>query len=206
MFLHNSDSGTPWSRTVPRAVKIVFLTFILTTGLTACSKSEGNHLHVKPAGTSEKEISIKSSYAFPVSKSFTDINQKTTTAVTYNVYVANYDLDSGNFAMTLDKPMASEDQMRVVFSLVGEEGTNDKSVLKAGTYSAKADKYMKVETVGIVTRRGNADVKNWLDRSTLSGDVKISSVSGDSVSGDIDVTAGEASINGSFTAKLLKRK
>jgi hypothetical protein len=161
---------------------------------------------VKPAGASEKEMPIKSSYAFPVTRSFTDINQKTTTAVTYNVYVANYDLDSGNFAMTLDKPMTSEDQMRVVFSLVGEEGTNDKSVLKAGTYSAKADKYMKVETVGIVTRRGNADVKSWLDRSTLSGDVKITSVSDDTVSGDIDVTAGEATINGSFTAKLLKRK
>ena len=190
-----------------RLSSLISIIVLCAPFLAGCSKSgEGSHLHVKPAGGSEKEMPIKSSFAFPVTKSFTDVNQKITTAVSYNVYVANYDLDSGNFAMTLDKPMASEDQMRVVFSLVGEEGTNENSALKTGTYSAKADKYMKVETVGIVTRRGSADVKSWLDRSTLSGDVKITSVSGDPVSGDIDVTAGEASINGSFTARILKRK
>lgn len=201
---YNNDDRL--TQTCASAAKLILFTTTLALAITGCGNSEGNHLHVKPAGASEKEMPIKSSYAFPVTKSFTDIDQKITTAVSYNVYVANYDLDSGNFAMTLDKPMASDDQMRVVFSLVGEEGTNENSALKTGTYSAKADKYMKVETVGIVTRRGSADVKSWLDRSTLSGDVKITSVSDDTVSGNIDVTAGEASINGSFTAKILKRK
>ena len=170
-----------------------------------CSKSGGNNLHVKsPAG--DKEFDVKSSYAFPVTKSFTDINQKITTAVSYNVHTANYDLDAGNFAMTLDRPMTSDDQVRVVFSLIGDEGTNEKSALKTGTYSAKADKYMKVESVGIVRRKGAADTKNWLDRSTLTGEVKLTSVTDDSISGDIDVTAGESSVKGSFTAKLLQRK
>jgi len=175
--------------------------------LSGCSKGGGgNSLHVKSAATGEKDLAFKSSYAFPVTKSFTDINQKITTAVTYNVYVANYDLDAGNFAMTLDKPMASEDQMRVVFSLVGEEGTKDPAPPKAGTYSAKADKHMKVENVGIVTRKGSADTKNWFDRSSLSGQVNVTSVSDDAISGDIDVTAGDSNIKGSFTAKVLKRK
>jgi hypothetical protein len=141
-----------------------------------------------------------------VTKTFTDINQKITTAATYNVYAANYDLDAGNFAMTLQKPLTSDDQVLVEFSLVGEEGTNEKAPLKAGAYSAKADKYMKVESAGIVTRKGGADNKNWLDRSTLTGQVKLSVVTEDSISGDIDVTAGESSIKGSFTAKILKRK
>ena len=119
--------------------------------------------------------------------------------------MANYDLDAANFAMTLQKPLTSDDQIRVEFSLVGEEGTNEKSPAKAGTYSAKADKYMKVETVGIVTRKSGTDTRNWLDRSALTGEVKVTSVSADSISGDIDVTAGNASV-GSFTAKVLKRK
>ncbi len=102
--------------------------------------------------------------------------------------------------------MTADDNVRVTFSLVGEEGTKETSPLKGGTYSAKADKYMKVETVGIVTRKGGNDSKNWLDRSSLDGTVKVTSVSDDSISGDIDVTAGEASIKGSFTAKILKRK
>lgn len=173
----------------------------------ACSKGGGgNSLHVKSAASGDKDLPVKSSYAYAVTKSFTDINQKITTAVLYNVSAANYDLDASNFGMTLDKPMASDDQMRVVFSLVGEEGTKDPAALKAGTYSAKADKHMKVETVGIVTRKGNADTKNWLDRSSLSGQVTLTSVTDDSISGDIDVTAGENTIKGSFTAKILKRK
>ena len=175
--------------------------------LSGCSKgSGGNSLHVKSPAAGEKDLAVKSGYAFAVTKSFTDVNQKITTAVVYNVFTANYDLDGANFGMTLEKPMTSEDQMRVVFSLVGEEGTKDPAALKAGTYSAKADKYMKVETVGIVTRKGSADTKTWFDRSSLTGQVTVTSVTDDSISGDIDVTAGDSAIKGSFTAKILKRK
>ncbi|MGZ5483383.1 MAG: hypothetical protein ACXWID_15535 [Pyrinomonadaceae bacterium] len=189
-----------------------FISFFLVISIAAlslsgCSKGGGgNSLNVKSPAAGEKDLAVKSSFAFAVTKSFTDINQKITTAVVYNVFTANYDLDATNFGMTLEKTMASEDQMRVVFSLVGEEGTKDPTALKAGTYSAKADKHMKVETVGIVTRKGNADTKTWFDRSSLSGQVTLTSVTDDSISGDIDVTAGDSAIKGSFTAKILKRK
>lgn len=175
--------------------------------LSGCSKGAGgNSLHVKSAATGEKDVAAKSAYAFAVTKSFTDTNNKITMASAYNVDVANYDLDATNFAMTLDKPLTSDDQVRVMFTLVGDQGTDGKSAPKAGTYSAKADKFMKVETVGIVSRKGGTDSKVWLDRSTLTGNVKVTSVSGDTMSGDIDVSAGETSIKGSFTAKILKRK
>jgi hypothetical protein len=65
---------------------------------------------------------------------------------------------------------------------------------------------MKVENVGIVTRKGSADTKNWLERSSLTGQVTVTSVTDDSISGDIDVTSGDTTIKGSFTAKILKRK
>jgi hypothetical protein len=186
---------------------LVAVSIVCAVLLAACSKgSGGNSLHVKSPAVGEKDPVVKSGYAYAVTKSFTDINQKITTAVVYNVFTANYDLDATNFGMTLDKPMASEDQMRVVFSLVGEEGTKDPAPLKAGTYSAKADKYMKVETVGIVTRKGNVDTKTWFDRNSLTGQVTLTSVTDDSASGDIDVTAGDSAIKGSFTAKILKRK
>lgn len=194
-------------RASARGVFVLFLfTIALSLLLAACGKSAGgNSLHVKSA-SGEKDLAVKSSYAFAVTKTFTDINNKITMASAHNVYVANYDLDAGNFAMTLDKPLTSEDQVRVTFNLIGAEGTNDKSPLKTGTYSAKADKYMKVETAGIVTRKGSADSKLWLDRSTLTGEVKVTAASADSISGDIDLTAGENTIKGSFTAKVLTRK
>jgi hypothetical protein len=194
-------------RASARVVSVLFLfTIALSLLLAGCGKSAGgNSLHVKST-TGEKDLAVKSSYAFPVTKSFTDINNKITTASAHYVYVANYDLDAANFAMTLDKPLTSEDQVRVTFNLIGAEGTNDKSPLKTGTYSAKADKYMKVETAGIVTRKGSGDSKLWLDRSALTGEVKVTSASADSISGDIDLTAGENTIKGSFTAKVLTRK
>lgn len=185
---------------------LLTLMIFLSAFALSCNKTSSSGLHVKSTATGEKDLATKAGYAFAVNKSFTDISGKISFASAYNVYVANYDLDAGNFAMTLDKPLTSEDQVRVVFNLIGEEGTNEKSPLKAGTYSAKADKYMKVETVGIVSRRGSSDTKTWFDRSTLSGQVKVTSASADEISGDIDVTAGDNSIKGSFTAKVLKRK
>jgi len=195
-------------RAALRVVSVVSLFAIaLALLLAGCGKGVGgSSVHVKSAATGERDFAVKSSYAFAVTKTFTDINGKMSTGSAYYTYAANYDLDAGNFAMTLDKPLTSDDQMRVVFSLIGEEGTNDKSPLKTGTYSAKSDKFMKVENVGVVSRKGGPDTKFWFDRSTLTGDVKLTSASADEIAGDLNVTAGENSIKGSFRAKVLKRK
>lgn len=199
---NNHQHHSPASKSI---IVLAVVILISALGIFGCGKSGGANLHVKSANTGEKELATKSSYAFAVTKTFTDITGKMSTASAYYTYAANYDLDAGNFAMTLDKPLTSDDQVRVVFNLIGEEGTNDKSPLKAGTYSAKADKYMKVETVGIVSRKGGADTKLWFDRSTLTGEVKLTSASADEIAGDINVSAGDNTIKGSFTAKVLKR-
>jgi hypothetical protein len=204
-----STAGPIAAGLLPREIMFALCSVTIACALllAACSDSSGgNSLHLKSPNTGEKDAPIKSSYSFPVTKSFTDLDSKITTAASYRVYTANYDLDAANFAMTLDKPLASEDQVRVVFSLVGDQGTNDKSPPKAGTYSAKADKFMKVEDVAIISRKGAADSKIWLDRSKLTGDVRVSSATTDSLSGEIDLTSGDTSIKGSFTAKVLKRK
>lgn len=195
----------PFARRIIFALCLTGLACVLF--MSGCGKGAGgNSLHVKSPATGEKDVPVKSAYAYAVTKSFTDTSNKITTASAYRVDAANYDLDAANFAMTLDKPLTSDDQIRVMFSLIGDQGTDDKAPPKAGTYSAKADKFMKVETVGIVSRKGGADNKVWLDRSTLMGDVKVTSASADEISGDIDVSAGDTSIKGSFTAKILKRK
>jgi len=204
---HNHRSGQQFDRRQLFVFSILAIALIGTLSIFGCGKMGGaNSIHVKSATTGYKDLPVKSSYAFAVTKTFTDINGKITAASEHNVSAANYDLDASNFAMTMDKPLTSDDQVRVVFSLIGEEGTNDKSSPKAGTYSAKAEKFMKVESVGIVARKGGADVKSWLDRSMLSGEVKVTSASADEIGGDVDLTSGDSSIKGSFTAKVLKRK
>ena len=190
-----------------RTANFATLAIVCALPLFGCGNSSGrNDLHVKSAAAGDRDVATKSAFADPVTKSFTDTSGKITTAVVYNFHVANYDLDGGRFGASLNNPMPADDSIRVMFSLVGEEGTKENSPLKAGTYSAKADKYMKVETVGIVTRKNGSEIKNWFDRSTLNGEVKVTSVSGDSANGDIDVTAGNNTIKGSFTAKILQRR
>jgi len=192
----------------PLGRQIIFTLGVIALALFVggCGKGGGNGLHVKSPATGEKDVAVKSAYTFAVNKTFTDTSNKITMASAYNFDAANYDLDATNFAMTMEKPLTSDDQVRVMFSLIGEQGTDEKAPLKTGTYSAKADKFMKAETVGIVSRKGGADNKVWLDRSTLTGEVKVTSASADEISGDIDVSAGDTSIKGSFTAKVLKRK
>lgn len=183
------------------------LVLVLLSMVGACSRTgSSNALQIKSTTTGQKDLAIKSGFAFPVTKTFTDVNGKMTTASAYNVYLANYDLDAKNFAMTLDKPLTADGQVRVVFNLIGDEGTNDKSAVKATTYSAKADKYDKAESAGIVARKNGAEVKSWLDRSMLTGEVKVTSASADEISGDVNLSSGDMVIKGSFTAKILKRK
>ncbi len=196
-----------YARTFPRQIAFAFCLLSLAVFIGGCGKvAGGNIIQLKSPATGDKELVGKSGYAFAVIKTFTDTSNKITTASAYNVYAANYELDSANFAMTMNKPLTADDQVRVVFSLIGEQGSNDKTTPKAGTYSAKADKFMKVETVGIVSRKGGADNKVWLDRSTLTGEAKVTSVSGDTISGEIDLSSGAISIKGPFTAKVLARK
>ena len=173
--------------------------------LAACSKPAAGAIHLKSPNVTQ-DVPVKSGGAFAVTKSFTDVNRNITTAASYRVYVANYDLDTSNFGMTMNKPLAADDHVRIVFSLVGEVGGNDKTPLKAGTYSAKADKHMKVEDVSVVSRKGGPDTEKFLERNTITGDVKVASVSGDTITGDIDLTSGETTIKGPFTAKILTRK
>jgi hypothetical protein len=193
-------------RLLPGILPLVSL-MTLALVLSACGKTaDANSIKLKWPGMDQKEMPVKSSYAFGVTKTFTDINNQISTAPTYRFYAASYDLDATNFAQTMNKPLASDDQLRIMFGLVGEQGGNEKTPVKAGEYLAKADKFMKVEDVGIVTRKDGKDNTLWLERSALTGTVKVTSVSGDTVSGDVDVVAGESAIKGPFTAKILLRK
>lgn len=195
--------GNKQSLRFPAAISLLIVALMFAS----CSKGAGaSSMNLKWPGMSQKEMPVKSSYAYGVTKTFTDINNKITTAPSYRVYAASYDLDAANFSQTMDKPLGSDDQIRVTFSLVGDQGGTEKTPVKAGDYSAKADKFMKVETAGIVTRKDGKDDTLWLDRSALTGTAKVTSVSGDSISGEVDLTDGQSAIKGPFTAKILVRK
>ena len=83
--------------------QMIFVSCLLTLTLIVggCSKNSGGNIVVKSLATGEKALAQTSGYAFAVNKTFTDTSGKITTAASYRVYVANYDLDKANFAMTM---------------------------------------------------------------------------------------------------------
>jgi len=201
----DSPGDRPIREARRRRDSLSLLALVLLLSLITC-QSGGARLHLKSSAVGETDMPVRSSYAFAVTKTLTDEAGKMTTAASYRVYAANYELDSNNFAITMDKPLASTNQLRIVLSLVGAEGSTEKTAPSAGTYSAKSDRYMKVEDVAIIFRKGNADTRLWLERGSLNGEVKVTSVTGDEVNGEIDLTSGEASVKGPFRAKILTRK
>ncbi len=183
----------------------IFLSAILIFTF-GCGSGETN-LQIKIDGK-DSSLAAKSSGTYTSTKtfSFTKDGQTTSSkAVTYYFALANYELDTSSGMISLDKPLSTNEQMRVAFQIVGEEGTDEKTPIKTGTYSAKADKFNKVDSMRIMLFADGKEVKNMFNIDKTEGEIKINSISGDTVSGEINLTEGDKSVKGSFTAKLLRK-
>lgn len=127
----------------------------------------------------------------------------------HTLYLANYEMDTSTPGW-MRKPLTAPDQMRVDIQLTGEEGTKEDSPFKVATYSTKADKFNSVRFVQIITFADGKQTETRFDtsfsREKVNGEVKITSVTADTVSGEVNLTEGDKSIKGTFTAKLPAAK
>ena len=127
----------------------------------------------------------------------------------HTIYIASYELDTTTPGW-MRKPLTTPDQIRVDIQLTGEEGTNTDTPFKVGTYSARADKFNGVRFAQIITFADGKQTETRFDTlfsdSKVDGEVKITSVTADTVSGEVNLTDGDKSIKGNFTAKLPKAK
>jgi hypothetical protein len=127
----------------------------------------------------------------------------------HTIYIANYEMETSDPGW-MRKPLSAADQMRVDIQLTGEEGTKEDSSFKVATYSAKADKFNSVRFVRINAfadgKQTETDFDTSFSHEKMNGEVKITSVTADTVSGEVNLTEGDKSIKGTFTAKLPKKK
>lgn len=125
------------------------------------------------------------------------------------IYLANYEMDTTH-AGTMRKPLTAPEQMRVGIAVTGEAGTKEDAPFKVGKYSAKADKVNGVNFIEIATFADGKEKATSFDTHSSSkpveGEVKITSVTADAVSGEVNLTEGDKSITGTFTARLPKAK
>lgn len=126
----------------------------------------------------------------------------------HTIYIANYEMDTTTVGW-MRKPLTAPDQIRVDIQLTGEAATKDDSPFKVGTYSPKADKFNTVRFVRVNTfadgKQTETDFDTGFSGEKVTGEVKITSVTADSVSGEVNLTEGDKSIKGTFTAKLPKK-
>lgn len=187
---------------------IMFALLVSAVALLAACGPGATSLQVKVDGK-DSTLAVKTTGTYTSTKTFTMSKEGQTTitkAASHYIAFANYDLDTSSGMVSLDKPVTAADQIRVTIQLIGEEGTDDKAALKPGTYTAKADKYSKVDSVAIAVFADGKEKKTYFGSGTAEGQVKVSAVSGDTISGEIDLKDGERIIKGPFTAKITAKR
>lgn len=123
----------------------------------------------------------------------------------YEFTLANFDLNSDG-AMT--KTITDPKEIRLYFYLHGLKGTTQNTLLKTGTYpvgmSKDAAGYFGDFTFFVV-EEGKQTIISSQESAAVdkSGQLKVTSVSGDTVKGEIDISTKKGySVSGRFTAKI----
>lgn len=181
---------------------------MLSFGCGGIGGGGGSKLDIK-LGEKSTAFDITSSGSLTTTKTFSSTKDGQTTstkASSHYFAMANYELDTTSGMISMGKPLTADGQVRLTIQLIGEEGTDDKAALKTGTYTTKADKFNKLDFINVSTFSEGKENKTSFNISKAEGEVKITSVSEESVSGEINVTEGDKSVKGSFNAKITKRK
>jgi hypothetical protein len=181
---------------------------VISILIISCGSASESKLEVKIGGKTTP-LNVKSSGTYNTVKTFTETKDgKTTVATASSNYIVlgNYDIDTSSGMISMEKPVTAADQIRVSIQLIGQEGTDEKAGFKTGTFTTKADKFGKVDYANIAYYADGKESKNFFDISKTTGEVKITSVTGDSVSGEINLMEGDKSVKGNFTAKITTKK
>ncbi len=187
----------------------VFLAALLLTGCGVAGRTAGSHqLNVKVSGK-DSTLTLKPGAVYYGNVISTAPGKPNIQTFAHTIYLANYEMDT-SYPGWVRKPLASPEHMRIDIQLTGEDGTRDDSPFKVGTYSAKADKFNTVRSIVINASTDGKETKTNFEtlssRKPVDGEVKITAVTADTVSGEVNLTEDNKSIKGTFTANLPKKK
>jgi predicted small secreted protein len=201
--------------------KLLTLVLIVTSVLlAACGGSGGAGtgasskpaLEVKLAG---KDVPLDVKSSWQMTKDYTSYSDpKTPTTALHWFTIRNYEYDKPNGTIMFDnEKLKAPGQVLVFFSLYGEKGTTDeKTPVKVGTYKDDGHSSTSLSTVTIfVFGEGKDEVASLTMGAGVpgnKGEVKITSVTSDTVTGEIDAIGKandkDVSVKGTFTAKIYK--
>ncbi|CAN5419032.1 hypothetical protein BH10ACI3_BH10ACI3_16560 [soil metagenome] len=204
-------------------MKNLILLIIASTILASCGGGAGNSTTAgnsgaatKPAsGGSAIDVKIKDKTdklepksAFVFSDDWT-INMPDGRAVptsTRQFVIANYDLDTTYGKSSAMNKVTTPGQIRLVIQLQDRADVKKDMPVTVGDYVGKTEEFFKISNVMVYTFADGSETKTLISGSNSDnkGSVKITNVSGDTVTGEIDFSNTDNSFKGSFTAKAWK--
>lgn len=127
-------------------------------------------------------------------------------SVAHTFVIANYDLPEKLDKRSAFKSAKEDGRKRVEFTIIGEKRTNENTPLKPGEYPARVGSVgSPVGTANdgkiAFNKDGKEDSQGLNMADMKEGKVVIESVEGGTVKGTVEITDGDMTIKGSFTAK-----
>lgn len=173
---------------------------------TKTTTSTGSGLEVK---IKDKAIKLETKAAWLFSDDWT-VNMpdgKAVPTANRQIVIANYDLDSTYGISSTMKKITAADQMRILIGLQDKADIKKDAPITQGDYGSKMEEFSKILNIQIFTFADGNEVKTLMSggNSDNKGSVKITGVTGDTVTGEIDFSNTDNSIKGSFTAKIWKQ-
>jgi hypothetical protein len=195
-------------------IRTLCLVIAATSFLAACggAGTKSTAFEIKVDG---KDVPMDVKSSWQMTKDYTDYSdpKKPTTAL-YWFAIRNYVYDKPNgTVMASNEKLTAPGQVLVFFSLYGEKATTDeKTPVKVAAYKGDGKYSTSLSTVTVYVFGEGKDQVYSVDLGSGSpdnkGEVKIISVTGDTVTGEIDASGkvnGKAvSVKGTFTSKIYK--
>lgn len=166
-------------------------------------------LSVTTRGNPAVGLQPMSAYMFSGETAINTADGKSVKTVMRDFVIANYTLDLSSGFSSTTSPLNAAGQMQVFFKLQDKANATKDTPFVAGDYPSKPqDQFEKFYSLAIFTYSETGDRENKIlgGYDLTKGGVKITSVTGDTVVGEIDVTNGENTVKGPFTAKIYKEK
>lgn len=185
--------------------KLVFI-FCIALFLTSCSSGG---FEAKVNGTNVLG-EVKS--AWLKKTEYSSGNGKTTAMNVFVIRNFEYDANAKGSALFDNEKLAEKGQTRVQFTVYDEPGSDKKTPLKVGTYPSGTANNKSLGVCGIFQQAEGKDESTitWFGQPTDKGEVKITSVTDDEISGEVECTGKsndkEIYVKGKFTAKIYKEK
>ncbi len=127
-------------------------------------------------------------------------------SVAHTFVIANYDLPEKLDRRSAFKSAKEDGQKRVEFTIIGDKGTSENTPIKPGEYPARVGNVGSPAGTSnggkiAFNKEGKEDSEGLNLADMKEGKVVIESVESGTVKGTVDITDGDTTIKGSFTAK-----